>query len=279
MFSKPFMAGNVMAKASALAAGKKGITMKKSSLVRSLAVLACVVGMSAGLCMAPTDLSASGFSWNYSESNKGQSSQSQNQSQSQSQSQYQSPSQSGNSQSSSGSGFNWGSSNSGKSQAPTNSAPSNSGGSWGSSASKGGSQQAASFQIDPFDPISLNDLNSIVKQNRGKIVIVTFFASWCGPCRQEISDLIALRQRMSQDDMFIIGVSIDENKNDLADILRNTGFNYPTAWANPSLKRDLNISSIPRMMVYDRRGNLEIDEVGVLPREHLFELMDLLVTL
>lgn len=179
------------------------------------------------------------------------------------------------------SGSGWGSSDSGStsdSGSGASWATQKSGSTWGSFGSSSGASQQQSYSMpDPLQQISLAEYQNMVSQFRGKIVIVNFFASWCGPCRQELADLKELRQRISPDDLAIISVSIDESKSDLISVLKEINFNYPTAWASDELKRAFKIQSIPRMVIYDRQGGTWIDEVGLVPREQFFDVIQQMV--
>ncbi len=47
-------------------------------------------------------------------------------------------------------------------------------------------------QAQEYKTVGLKDLTSIVAQNKGKVVMLNFFATWCPPCREEIPDLVSL---------------------------------------------------------------------------------------
>lgn len=225
--------------------------MKKNNILRSLAMLACVVGVS-GLCMAgPVAAQSGGFSWGSGSSNQ--------------------QSQSHQSQSQSGS-FSWGSGSSSKQSQSQQSFQSQQ-----SYQSHQSAQPSKLTMPDPYTRISSAELRNLVKQSRGKVVLVNFFASWCGPCRQEIPALKSLRNKMSQDDLVIIGVSIDSKKSDLSGVIRDMNFNYPTVWASDELTRTYNVTSIPRLIIYDRDGMLVTDDTGLVPEDALHNFIRAIV--
>src|SRR5216684_2719074 len=85
---------------------------------------------------------------------------------------------------------------------------------------------APEFQLAGLDgkPISLAGA-------RGKIILLNFWASWCGPCRAEVPDLVELQTRY-KDDLQVIGLVVDDDDMDaIHQFVRDLGINYPVAVA------------------------------------------------
>lgn len=120
----------------------------------------------------------------------------------------------------------------------------------------------ADFSVTAIDGrvIRLRDL-------RGKVVLVNFWATWCSPCRAEIPDLVDL-QRQFRDRLAVIGVSVDEGEvmpvKRFADALR---VNYPIVMSTPALAGALPaVTSVPTTFVIDREGRLVRTHLGMLDR-------------
>ena len=69
----------------------------------------------------------------------------------------------------------------------------------------------------PLNQIRFNDLKdrpSTLASYQGKVVLVNFWASWCGPCREEMPMLSEVRQRLASKGVEIVGIALD-NKADV----------------------------------------------------------------
>jgi cytochrome c biogenesis protein CcmG/thiol:disulfide interchange protein DsbE len=100
---------------------------------------------------------------------------------------------------------------------------------------------------------------------KGKVVLLNFWATWCGPCRTEIPDLIKLQDRY-RDQLVIVGVSLDEGpKEDVTKYVAEHHMNYPVAIAGAEVERLFGgISSIPTTYVLNADSDIVQRHVGLL---------------
>ena len=118
-------------------------------------------------------------------------------------------------------------------------------------------------------PIDAQGVRELVDDARGRVVVLNFWASWCAPCRTEIPDFIALHGEISQSDMLLVGVSLDFDPGAARAYAEEAGMTYPV-WAGADDVFDaFEVDAIPRTMIWDRRGNLAVDHVGIMPPEVL----------
>jgi peroxiredoxin len=106
---------------------------------------------------------------------------------------------------------------------------------------------------------------------RGKNVIITIWATWCGPCRMEVPHLIALRNRISEDELAILAISYRstfprETTEKVRSFARRNKINYTVfstdmgAMPAPFSR----ISSVPSAFFIDKQGKIKIATEGVL---------------
>jgi thiol-disulfide isomerase/thioredoxin len=92
---------------------------------------------------------------------------------------------------------------------------------------------------------------------RGKVVLLNFWATWCGPCRAEIPDLIELQTRY-KDHLQIIGLTVDEDDAALVKkVVEESGINYPVAMAPVEVRLKYGgIAALPTSFVLDSEGRV-----------------------
>lgn len=99
-----------------------------------------------------------------------------------------------------------------------------------------------------------------LKESLGKVTIIDFWASWCGPCRAENPNVVALYNEYHAQGLNIIGVSLDKDatkwKEAIAkDKLTWTHISNLQQWEDPIAKQ-YNVQSIPATFILDEKGNI-----------------------
>ena len=130
---------------------------------------------------------------------------------------------------------------------------------------------AAPQKADAISGISSEKVLDIVKANKGKLVFINFFATWCPPCREEIPELISIRKAYPADKVVIVGISLDSDRGKLESFAEAMNFNYPVYLAEPDVPALFGISSIPFNLLYDKTGKLVAGGPGMVGKEDLEE--------
>lgn len=120
---------------------------------------------------------------------------------------------------------------------------------------------------DSLRPIHTYELLDKLAASHGKVILVNFFAAFCGPCRREIPELIKMRKEISEDDLLIIGIAIDQNIREADSFVKSMGIMgaYPVYYGGEELARAYRIDAIPFNVVYNRDGHIEASEAGYVP--------------
>lgn len=112
-----------------------------------------------------------------------------------------------------------------------------------------------------------------VAAQKGKVVVVNFWATWCPPCLMEIPHLMKMREEFPEARMHLMGISLDEDEKALAGFLAKRKLNYPNYHGDRSVLMGFRVSGVPRLIVYDPSGTLVLSHEGYMEPDALRELI------
>jgi peroxiredoxin len=123
---------------------------------------------------------------------------------------------------------------------------------------------------------TLSDLQGkswTLKDLRGKVVLVNFWATWCPPCRKEMPDLEALYQKFEDQGFVILAIS-DEDAAKVAPFVKEHEFTYPIL-LDPGRKVNerFAIGGIPKSFVYNREGKLVAQAIDMRTHKQFLEML------
>ncbi len=122
--------------------------------------------------------------------------------------------------------------------------------------------------------VSTSDLQNILTAEKGRVVVLNFWASWCGPCKQEIPELVRMRTGYPEDRVTIIGVSMDHDPQMMNEYLDRQKVNYPLYLGTREVGIDYAVAGIPKLIVFDQAGEIAFTFEGLIRPAMLERIVD-----
>jgi len=145
-------------------------------------------------------------------------------------------------------------------------------------------QGPASGALAPdFTLVDLDGKAFSLKDFRGKIVVLDFMATWCGPCKQQMPHLKVIWEREDFRDKVVI-ISIDVDLREPEEVLRSYRQSYPYAtwiWAKDAAEQRVAVAygvrAIPTIVVIDQEGYVRFVHVGLTSSSTLIQEIEQLL--
>ncbi|MGE3063062.1 MAG: TlpA family protein disulfide reductase [bacterium] len=117
-----------------------------------------------------------------------------------------------------------------------------------------------------FEETSLIDLNGKehkFSKYKGKVVLIDFFATWCGPCKMEIKDLVQMKKEYSKEKKIaFVAVSSEIDADTIREFAKNMSFDFDIYYNGGELMDRESIKGVPTLYLIDKKGNLRYMRVG-----------------
>jgi cytochrome c biogenesis protein CcmG/thiol:disulfide interchange protein DsbE len=135
-----------------------------------------------------------------------------------------------------------------------------------------------SAAVDVGDPAPDKELESLegggagsLADYRGGWVLVNFWASWCGPCRDEAPALEQFHQRHAGDDFTVLGINLDDATDDAEAFVSEYGLTYPQLRDGDGRERRdaYGMTGFPESFLVDPEGDLALIRRGPVDEEFL----------
>ena len=108
---------------------------------------------------------------------------------------------------------------------------------------------------DPLPELKAPAVEGAVPAMKGKVVLLDFWASWCGPCRKSFPELDTLYKKHRAEGLVVIGVSVDKKPEDMNHFLDQLNPSFPIVRdRDQKLVASVGISAMPTSLLVDRKG-------------------------
>ena len=104
---------------------------------------------------------------------------------------------------------------------------------------------------------SNNGKNLRLSEQRGQVVLLNFWATWCGPCRQEMPILDTLHQQYQKLGFTVMGINVDQQRSAAERILKDIPVSFPVLFDSGStVSEQYQVDAMPTTVLIDRDGNM-----------------------
>ena len=121
-----------------------------------------------------------------------------------------------------------------------------------------------------YDFVLKNEHNAPIKlaDYKGKVVIVNFWATWCGPCKVEIPDFVKLYDEYKDKGLVIVGISVDDSPEQLQAFMKEFKMNYPVLQMTPDVESAWGpFYGYPTSFIVARDGSICTKHLGPATKE------------
>ncbi len=120
--------------------------------------------------------------------------------------------------------------------------------------------------VPDFTLKSLTGENLRMQEYRGKVVLINFWASWCGPCRQEMPILARIHERYEPMGFVVLGVNVDEDEARARRIVERLKLDFPLVLdSDQKVSEQFDVSAMPFTVLVDRDGKIDFIHQGYKP--------------
>jgi len=107
--------------------------------------------------------------------------------------------------------------------------------------------------------------NMRLQEQRGRVVMINFWATWCGPCRQEMPHLNRLYEKYAPSGFVLMSINVDDDTRNAAEVAAKLGVKFPVLWdTDKKVSRLYDLATMPSTVLIDRDGKVRYVHRGYL---------------
>lgn len=130
----------------------------------------------------------------------------------------------------------------------------------------------------PLPPLTLPDTGGTLvplRDDNARVTVINFWASWCGPCLQELPELITVHDRWRRRGVRVVGIAVDSGKPEhIAAFARAHGIDYPVLVADTGwVRQHFGLTGVPVTLIVDSRGIIQARLSGPQTAERLIHVI------
>lgn len=111
-----------------------------------------------------------------------------------------------------------------------------------------------------------------MEEHRGQVILINYWATWCGPCREEMPGLVRLSRELGPQGLAVVGVSLDEgSRMKVQRFVDEFHLPYPVAFPEPMSQIAQGLEGVPTTILVDRNGRVAKTYVGAVREKDLRE--------
>jgi len=124
---------------------------------------------------------------------------------------------------------------------------------------------ARARMVPPFSITTLDGQHISMDGLAGKVVLIDFWATWCGPCREALPNIRRIAHKFEGQPLVVISVSLDKDEAKWKDFVARNGmtwFQYRDGSFDGAMAKQFGVTAIPATFTIDADGVLEDQHVG-----------------